>query len=166
MTDTRQRAALRIAELHPETPDVRALVEAEISRSRYRSAPRAALESVIAGTDPDSHGLIALREERVSGLVIFGTIAGSVGAGRLQLIITEPGARRVGIATALVHEAFLRLRHGGARFTIVEIPDDPELAPGLALLRRCGFEEESRVADFFRDGVALMLLRRELAEDR
>ena len=43
-----------------------------------------------------------------------------------------------------------------------EMPDDPAIGQVRALLASVGFEEEARVPDFYRAGVALTLLRREL----
>ena len=163
MSDARHPATLVIHRIQPDaTAAVRALVAPEIDGSRYRSAARAALESVIAGTDPESRGLVAVTDGRIVGLVVHGTTAGSDGAGRVLLIVIDPGARRRGVATALVDAAMADLRREGARFVVVEVADDPVLAPALALLRRCGFEPEARVADFFRDGVDLVILRREI----
>jgi hypothetical protein len=42
------------------------------------------------------------------------------------------------------------------------MPDDPAIGAVLTLMREHGFREEARVPDFFREGVALAFLRREL----
>jgi len=42
---------------------------------------------------------------------------------------------------------------------LAELPDDPAIGSVLTLLRDHGFEEEARVPDFYRDGVALTFLR-------
>jgi hypothetical protein len=54
-------------------------------------------------------------------------------------------------------------RDAGARYLLAEMPDDPALGTVLALLRDHGFEEEARVPDFFREGVALSFLRLNLS---
>ena len=161
---TRRRTPLLLRRLEAEAEAVRALVDAEIARSRYQSAPRGALEAVIAGADPDARAHIALGEDLLVGVIIYGVIAGSEGAGRLQLVVTAPAARRTGVATALVDQALRDLQRDGARFAIVELPDDPALHAGRALLQGCGFSVEARVPDFFRDGVDLLILRRELPQ--
>ena len=42
------------------------------------------------------------------------------------------------------------------------MPDDPALGRSLSLLLANGFKEEGRVRDFFRSGVALLFLRRDV----
>jgi hypothetical protein len=49
-----------------------------------------------------------------------------------------------------------------ARLVVVELADHPTLAPAHHFLKEMGFREEARVADFYRDGVALLLLRLDL----
>jgi len=140
------------------------LANPEIERSRYRGALRATVDALIAHKDPDSRALIATLDRQLAGVVIFGHTAGADGAGRLQLVVTHPGSRRAGIASALVEASVEVLRRNGARFAAVEMPDDPELAQVMALLARCGFSVDARVRDFYRDGVDLALFRRSLIE--
>jgi ribosomal protein S18 acetylase RimI-like enzyme len=73
-----------------------------------------------------------------------------------------PEAQRHGIARMLI-EAFTEdLSRRGARFVLVEFPDAPELSGGRTLLQQAKFAEESRVRDYFRDGIALVFLRRDI----
>lgn len=139
---------------------VLALVDQEISRSRYAATLRGAVEAVFAHDDPDSRALVTFRAGKLVGIIIFGTVAGAEGAGRLQLIVTDPGSRRTGIASALVEAAVEELRRSAARFVVVELPDDPELAPAAALLEHRGFVVDARVRDFHRDGMDLVVFRR------
>ena len=62
------------------------------------------------------------------------------------------------LLSAILDEA----RSEGARLVVAEMPDDPAIGQVRALLASVGFEEEARVPDFYRAGVALTLLRREL----
>ena len=97
----------------------------------------------------------------LDALRIFG---GTSGAGRLHFVVVEREARRTGAARALVDTAIAQLVASGARFVLAETPDDRGALPGAdEFLRALEFSEESRVDDFFRDGVALSFMRRELA---
>ncbi len=129
----------------------------------YAEAPRDALRRALAGENPREHGgLIAQREAQVVGVAVYGFVAGAEGAGRMHAMAVAPDSRRHGIARQLI-EAFVDdLARRGARFVIVEMPDAAEMAIGRTLLMNARFAEESRVADYFRDGVALAFLRRDL----
>jgi ribosomal protein S18 acetylase RimI-like enzyme len=156
-------AALTLRALEPrDSAAVRALALPEIARSPYAGGASAALEAAIAGTTREARGIIALNQTALVGVVVLGEIAGAEGAGRLQLIVVDEGARSRGIATRLVEQAAARLGADGMRFVAVELPDEPELAAAKRLLLRCGFHVEATVADYFRDGVDLAILQRAL----
>jgi ribosomal protein S18 acetylase RimI-like enzyme len=107
--------------------------------------------------------LVAEAEGRLVGVAVFGLVAGAEGAAKMHGMAVAPDAQRHGIARALI-EAFVgELQRRGARFVVVEFPDAPELAGGRTLLQHAKFVEESRVKDYFRDGIALVFLRRDLA---
>jgi ribosomal protein S18 acetylase RimI-like enzyme len=64
------------------------------------------------------------------------------------------------VGRRLVALARERLRAEGARATFAEVPDDAgAVGDVLGLLAAMGFREEGRVADFYRDAVALLILR-------
>jgi ribosomal protein S18 acetylase RimI-like enzyme len=155
--------SLELRSLRPDDAElVRTLVVSLVERSPYGVSPRAALEATLEGNDPDYAGIVALDGVGVAGVVLYGAIAGAEGAGRLNLVAIEHGKRMRGVATLLVEAAIDALRAEGKRFVTVELPDDPDLAESKSLLGRCGFQVESRVADYFRDGVDLAILRRDL----
>jgi hypothetical protein len=56
--------------------------------------------------------------------------------------------------------AVSQLAAGGARSVIVEVPDDRAVADGHQLLASSAFVEVARVPDYYRDGVALIVLNR------
>ena len=148
----------------PEDVDaLRRLADPELERSTYRSGPRSAIDGVVSGTDPDARCLVAVdSHDAVVGFVIHGTIAGSEGAGRVQLLVTAPAVRRTGIARRLVEAATRELQAAGARFVVIEIPDDPALVHARSLFEAVGFQVDARVRDFYRDGVDLAVLRRDI----
>lgn len=120
---------------------------------------RAALEAANA----EARALVAAVDVRVVGVGVFGGIAGARGAAKLHLIGVAPHAWRRGVGAALALAITHSLRAEGARLLLAELPDDPVLSAYAAFLRACQFEEEARVPDFYRDGVALTFLRRPLA---
>ena len=102
----------------------------------------------------------------MTGFVLFGIVPGTQGAGRMRAVAVAPLARRRGVGRALVTAALHALDERGARFALVELPDEPLMRFLSALLDACGFSEESRAADLVRDGVAMRYLRREPAWHR
>jgi ribosomal protein S18 acetylase RimI-like enzyme len=146
-------------------PAVRALAMPEIDRSPYRAGAQSALDTAIGGASRESRGIVALGDARLVGVAVYGEIAGASGAGRLQLIVVDRDVRRRGIATRLVERCVGGLAADGIRFVAIELPDDPGLSGSLELLLGCGFRVEATVADYFRDGIGLAILRRELETD-
>ena len=138
------------------------LAAAELVQSPYGELPASALATALDDPTIEARGLVAVRGGEITGLVLFGTVAGAVGTGRLHLVAVSAAARLRGVASALIAEAVSRLRQEGARVVFAEMPDDPGFAPARALLLRERFIEEARVADFYRDGVALLVLRRDI----
>lgn len=126
-----------------------------------------AIESVeLAGRSPDAdaRALASVRGSAIDGVIVFGTFAGAVGAGRLRLVVVDDTSRRESVGRSLVEASIAHLRGEGARFVLAELPDDPRALPHARLfLASLDFREESRVENFFRDGVPLVFLRRELA---
>jgi ribosomal protein S18 acetylase RimI-like enzyme len=140
---------------------VRALVSGTENSFAGPSA-QAAFAAALAGGNPEYSALVAEHGRHVVGVVLYGSTAGAEGAGRLSLLVVDPTARRQGVGGALVQAAVAALRRSGHRFVGVEIPDDRLHEAIHALLVRCGFRIESTVPDYYRDGIALTILRRDL----
>ena len=98
---------------------------------------------------------------RVVGVAVYGVVAGTEGAAKMHGMAVAPEAQRHGIARSLIAAFSDDLQKKGARFVLVEFPDAPELAGGRTLLQQAKFVEESRLKDYFRDGIALVFLRRD-----
>ena len=120
------------------------------------------LELAERGNDPEHRALVIARDGTVAGLVLFGTIAGTIGGARLHTAALAPGVGADDVGDRLMRAMTGVLREAGARFLLAEMPDDPALGKVFALLREHEFREESRVPDFYREGVALTFLRLDL----
>ena len=139
------------------------LARAEVEGTPYAESPLHALERALGGDDDEAWGLVAVRGEELVGLVLLGLVAGAQGAGRLHLVVVTASARLGGVGRTLVDRAAEEAAARGARFLLVEIPEDPMLAAAHELLRRAGFRVESHIPDFIREGIGIAFARRELA---
>ncbi len=142
----------------------RALVEAESGGTPYAARARWALETALEGRSDESVALVAEDGGELLGFVAYGMVAGTSGAARVHGVVVTAAARLHGVASRLCEAMAAGLARDGARFVLAEVPDDPVAAPGRELLRRCGFVEEARVADYFSDGVALVFMRRPVSQ--
>jgi ribosomal protein S18 acetylase RimI-like enzyme len=145
-----------------DVPVMRRLLSSELGGTPYGDALVPVFELAMEGSSRESRVLVATAGDEVVGFILYGLVAGASGAGRLHGVAVTAAARLSGIATRLVDAAVAELSALGARMVIAELANDPVHAPGLALLRRSQFVEEARIADYYRDGVDQLVLRREL----
>jgi L-amino acid N-acyltransferase YncA len=112
--------------------------------------------------DPDSQALIIERDGTVAALALFGPIAGTANTWRLATAIVSPQVDLAEVGHVIVDAVAAKARAAGGRLLVAEMPDDVAMGRSLTLLQSNGFKEEGRVRDFYRAGVALIFLRRDL----
>ena len=117
------------------------------------------LELAERGNDAEHRALVIARDGTVAGIVLYGTIAGTLGGARVHAAALAPGVDSDDVGERLLRAVEADARSEGARFVLAEMPDDPAIGTILALLRDHGFEEDARVPDFYRDGVALSFFK-------
>ena len=153
--------------LHPvAAPDVTAaqmLALTVLGDAPHAEPMLAALANALRRTSDEYRAIVARDGRTVVGIIVFGEVAGALGAGRIYLVAVDGGARRRGIASALVDAACQELSQRQARFAMIELPAHARLTNVRRLIERAGFREEGRMDDYVRDGVPLLFLRRELA---
>ncbi len=143
-------------------PPARLIVERALHDTAYLDGALDALRAAVNAPGADGRALAFVRDDQIDGVIVFGFFGGANGAGRLQLAVVEEGSRRAQVGRALAEEAFAVLHAEGARFVLAELPEDERALPGArAFLEALEFRLESRVEDFFRDGVALAFMRRD-----
>lgn len=146
-----------------ELESARALVHGELGRDETLESPRSSLEQALTSPGSEHRSLAALSGDHVVGLIAFGEISGTVGVGRISAIVVRRDHRRQGIGLALMDAATTKLAGDGARLVVIELPDAKELEHVRHFLTgHAGFREESRIRDYYRDGVSLSFLRLEL----
>ena len=150
----------------PLSPDdhvpARVLLMGTLGVTPYIDRALEVLELAERGHDDEHRALVIARDGTVAGLALFGAVAGAVGVSKLHAAVLAPSVSLGDVGERIVSAVVETARRAGARLTIAELPDDPAIGQVRALLSSAGFEEEARVPDYYRDGVALALLRREL----
>ena len=112
------------------------------------------------GDDPEHRAYVVSRDKTVAGLALFGSIAGTEAGFKLHAFVIE--SREGDIGERLLLAVASAVIGSGGRFLIAELADEPALATTIALLRANGFAEVGRIPDYYRDGVPLTILRRDL----
>ena len=132
----------------------------------YAPSMLASLDGALRSESEEYRALVVGEHTALVGLIIFGTTAGALGAGRIYFVAVDEKARRKGLATALIEAACAELWSRGGRFVAMEMPEEPRLDGGRAVALRAGFRPEGRVSDYVREGIGLAFLRRDLAGHR
>ena len=135
-----------------------ALIAQELAGTSYADGPAYFLRLALAGRTTEARAIVVEDDRDVLGCAIFGEVAGSVGTGRVHFIAATAAGRVADVDAMLCQAAVRDLADHGARLVVAELADDAPLGQYSALLRTCGFSEAGRVDDFFRDGVALVIL--------
>ena len=112
--------------------------------------------------DPDALSLVVERDGTAAALAIFGPIAGTRDTWQLRTLLIAPEIALREVGRPLIDAVGDQARRRGGRLLVAEMPADPVLGRSLTLLRASGFKQDGRIPDFYRDGVALLFLRRDL----
>ena len=136
----------------------RVLVKRALGGSRHASRVFEQLDVAITGADVECMALVLAEHDQspLSGVVLFGPVAGASGAIKIHALV---GVDRDAMVM-LVDGLMLRPQVRDARMIVCEIADDPSCAMAASALLACGFTRDGRVEDFFADGVNLELLVR------
>lgn len=140
---------------------VRALVWGALGVTPYVDRVMELL-SAAEHADPESRALVIERDGTVAALALYGPVAGASDAWRISMVLVAPRVELRDVGRAMIDAVVESVRIAGARLLVAELPADAVLGRSLSLLRANGFSQEARIPDFFREGVALLFLRREL----
>ena len=113
-----------------------------------------------AGGDEEHRAYVVARDKTVVAVALFGSIAGTEAGFKLHVLAME--SRETDVGERLIDAVTSAVVASGGRFLIAELADETALATTISLLRANGFAEVGRIPDYYRDGVALTILRRDL----
>ena len=140
----------------------RVLLMGALGVTPYIDRAMEVLQLAERGHDDEHRALVIARDGTVVGLALFGIVAGAIGVSKLHATVVAPSVSVTDVGERIVAAVLEESRRRGDRLIVAELPDDPAMGQTRALLSTAGFAEEGRVPDYYRDGVALTLLRREL----
>jgi hypothetical protein len=147
-------------ELRPLMPedagDVRALVVARLSGTRYEARALEQAGVALSFEDPEYMALLAAAPEsgHLVGLVMFGAVAGAQRVTKLHVLLGDDAGTCAALATAVRTVA----ADSGERMLVMEVPDDAPFRDAVMALRESGFAEEGHVDDFVAESVGLRFL--------
>jgi hypothetical protein len=118
------------------------------------------LEIAAQGDDKEHRAYVVARDKTVVAIALFGSIAGTEAGFRLHTVAIE--SRETDIGERLIDAVAAAVAESDGRFIVAELADEPALATTIALLRANRFAEVGRIPDYYRDGVAVTILRRDL----
>jgi hypothetical protein len=118
---------------------------------------REKLEAALSG-DESLQLTVLLDDEEPAAFVMVEHVAGGHGTWRLHVVCGPDALCAEAIERALADT----WAHGG-RLAVAELPDDRTFVPVAQQLRAAGFRDAGRVADFFADGVGLLIMTRDIA---
>lgn len=158
--------ALKRLDVHParekDLVAAIALVEFERQRNPWVDRIPELLRDAMASPAGEYRACVAEREGELVGFGLYGFVAGSVGTAMLYSVLVAPRSRRAGIGQRIVAHAHAELGGARCRVIVAEVPGDPCVARYRALLISYGFMEETRIDDYYRDGVPLIVSRFDL----
>ena len=140
----------------------RALVTAVLGDSPFGARVSEVLARVERHPDREHRALIVARDGIVAGLALFGEVAGADRVMRIHAALLRDGVEVEEVGQRLVDAVLEQARATRARLIVAEVPDEPALGAMMGLLLMNDFAEEARIPDFFRDGVDLVVFRRNL----
>jgi hypothetical protein len=112
--------------------------------------------------DPETRALIIERDGTVAALALFGPVSGAQDTWKLATFLLSERVESREVGRALLDAVVAAATKEGGRLLTAELPADPALGRTLSLLRANRFTQDGKIPDYFRDGVALLFLRREL----
>ena len=114
------------------------------------------------GQDDEHRALVIARDGTVAALALFGIVAGASGVMKVHTVVVAPSLSVEDVGARIINAVVEAAHTEGMRLLVAELPDDPSMGTMRALLTANGFEQEARVPDYVREGIALTLLRRGL----
>ena len=139
-----------------------ALLEWELPKNPWMERVGDLFKDAVRERYPGYKACVAERDGEIVGFGVYGIVAGTVGTGMIHAILVAPRSRRAGIGLRILEYATADLASRRIRVIFAEMPADPYLVRYRALLLSYGFFEETRIDDYYRDGIPQIISRKDL----
>lgn len=138
------------------------LVQIESASNEWVDDIPQMLEAACLGDGRELRAVCVREREQVVGVGLYCLIAGAVGTAAIHAILVAPQERGRGFGSTIAR--FIRddLQAIGARLIIAELPDDDRVSEYRAILWGIGLKEESRIPDYYKDGISRLQMRLDL----
>ncbi len=135
------------------------LVAAEKAGNPWLERIPELVEQAIRERSDEYQMCVAELSGEFAGCGIYGSVAGTIGTAILYFVGVERRARETGTGDAIVVHVLSDLMTKATRLVVAEIPGHESFNTYRSLLEAHGFVEESRIEDYYRDGVPLVHYR-------
>jgi ribosomal protein S18 acetylase RimI-like enzyme len=139
-----------------------ALVDWERPKNPWMDRIPEILEDAVRRPGHEYLACVAERDGELVGFGVYGMVSGAIGTAIISAILVAPRSRRAGIGQRILEYAAADLASRRMRVIFAEVPGDTSLLRYRALLISFGFVEETRIDDYYRDGVPQIVSRLDL----
>lgn len=139
-----------------------ALIHAALAENPWLIRIPELVEDAIHGTSGEYFACVAEQHDKCVGLGAYGLVAGTVGTWTLYALVTASQSQDAGYGRAIVAHITDDLASRGARIVVADVPGHDALRTYRSFLKSQGFTEESRVEDYYADGIPLVQYRLDL----
>ncbi|HXK61109.1 MAG TPA: GNAT family N-acetyltransferase [Acidobacteriota bacterium] len=147
-----------------DVDEIRALVTATgfFSEEEVRIAVELVQEALDLGIDSGYHLVIAEDGGRVLGYTCYGPIPGTDSSYDLYWIAVHPDAQGRGLGKTLLKKTEEYIRNAGGQRVYIETSSRSQYERTRCFYLSCGYNEEARLADFYRPGDSKVIYRKKL----
>jgi ribosomal protein S18 acetylase RimI-like enzyme len=152
----------RTRTIRPVTPGDTTALKAVIDASGL--FPSDMLDEMLAGyfSGAEDQGWLTDDESGPVGLAYFAPERMTVGTWNLYLIAMHPDRQGQGRGAALLRHVEQELAGRGERVLLVETSGLPAFERTRTFYRKCGYDEEARIRDFYQAGEDKIVFRKAL----
>lgn len=148
--------------------DLEAIMEIVVAAGLFEPSDReflaSALNEFVETSDESGAGfLLDIADGRPVGVVTWNPKVATDAVWDLTMIAVLPEWQGTGRGAAMMAHVEHELSRVGQRMLLVETSSTAQYDGTRAFYRRCGYDEEARVRDYWSDGDDLVLFRKRLA---